>query len=342
MKVNHETYVPFYSLGFAPPSNLPVSRILTGNYEADPFEATYGTEVTSEPNYLKFLKKCIEKKYYSLILMLAPTKQTGNRLRSTLQGKFEAFISNPYATHFTSYMAIMGSSALQDIFDRTRLFNGWAASQYKFRKAEPKTYISNMYFLAEMPGRVTQVTSELKALFSMMIKKTSVPMVRACFATNTPIPASLLELWIDNSIEGTGSNMKPYFRKHIKHKLENAGVSIKYFDNLTNEIISVQSMPLFNTVADKTKWQQDKLKEFYRMEQGYLGYSENRPTVVPSELITLQDRFRAMVMEVSSVEEIVPQATVEQTTVLQNVVDGLTSTASAMQGYVTFDEDAPF
>lgn len=336
MKISNEEYTPFYSLGFTPPTNLPVSRILTEDYEPDLFDSLYGIEVTSSPTYLKFLKECIDKKYYGLLFLCAPTGEIGNRLLSLLRSSFDSLVSRPFNVQFTTNMVHIGNSPLQDIFDRSRLLNRWATSWYKFRKLDAKTYLSNIYFLAEMPGKVSGVVSATKVLFTVMVKRADLPVIRAHFATNTPIPSSLLELWIDNSVEDVGSNIKPYFRKYIKAKFQAAGVSMKYFDNLNGEIISTHKMPVLNTIRDRVEWEQSKLEEWYECVEGKLIIRNSTPIVLPSQIDSLRNKFIAMAREVCGIVE---EQVDGQAIVTNNSASSITLTTN---NFVTYDRDSPF
>lgn len=272
VRIRHNTHIPFFALGLLPRQTLPKS-LLTGEFSTDPFDAIYGSDgYLGSPDYTRFLKNCLEKEYYSVLLLSDPSMdyvETGNELVETLRRRAYALITSDRTNHggISRYVHNSGVKSMARVYDSVKMLNTWLMHAHKVG-VEYSSYLTNMYFMAEMGGKRTHASSDMKILFCVMVKKENILLVRGHFVSNTPIPSSLLELWVDSSLEAQGNKMKPHFRKYIKSKSEAAGISIKYFDTLNDEILHTMKHQSFVSLEDSRKWTQEKLQEYYKYIHG--------------------------------------------------------------------------
>lgn len=302
LRIRHDTHVPFFALDLLPKQSLPKS-LLTGEFTVDPFDALYGSSsYASDPSYVKFLRNCLDKEYYNILLLSDPSTDcvSGDTLRPIIYSRAMNWVrANKPSTNgsFNKHIVYSSAKSVSSIYDCVRLFNNWQLHVHKLG-GEQNTYLTNMYFLAKIPGKHLFAHPDMKVLFSVMVRKDCMHTVRAHFASNTPIPSSLLELWVDSSVEAQGSAMKPHFRKYIKSKFEAGGVSIRYVDNLNDEILHVLALPTFSTLEDSKKWEQEKLEEFYKYRQGHILLADNNTSGDVVRVEALLRRFNEMLDEV--------------------------------------------
>lgn len=302
VRIRHNTHVPFFALGLLPRQTLPKS-LLTGEFSTDPFDAIYGSDgYLGSQDYTRFLKNCLEKEYYNVLLLSDPGNdyvEGGANLVETLRRRANIWITSDRANHgaINRYVQNSGVKSIAKVYDSIRMLNTWLMHTHKIG-AGYNSYLTNMYFMAEMEGKRTRATSDMKVLFCVMVKKEDVLPVRGHFVSNTPIPSSLLELWVDSSLEAQGNKMKPHFRKYIKSKSEAAGIPIKYFDSLNDEILHVMKQQSFASLEDSRKWTQEKVQEYYKYSHGEILLCNDGVPMDESRVSPMMSKFVAMVREV--------------------------------------------
>lgn len=282
MKFKCDEYYPFYSLGFTPQLDTSLTLSLAQkNLERSEYERTYELQKWKDNKvYIGFIRTCLAKKYYNLLLFLnhnqVKDSKTSDNIKRQLISTFRTFVCNTcYNPHFsTQYITITGP--MQVLFDSIRMTNSWVTyySRRTNKNEAQKIYLGNMYFLSEVELSYSSGISNVRPLFCLMVKKEYMPVIRAHFISNIPIPASMLELWIDKSLEGEGSKMKPHFRKFIKSKLEGSGVQVKYFDSLKEQLIEELRIPTFSTIGAKHEWHQGLLQSWYDVQLGKCTYKQ--------------------------------------------------------------------
>lgn len=255
----------------------------------DDYEKSYGAGGWKNNSiYVSFMKACLEKKYYNLLLFINHTAisqvKSIDALSQTMHARFTDYVvKRTYVPHFCSILRTT-SGAYPSLFDSVRMSNTWGI--YTPRKVGTETrkaYLHNMFFIAEVdPMYVGNLDrANITPLMCLMVKKENMPLIRAHFITNLPIPANMLELWVDNSLEAEGSKLKPHFRKFVKNRLVSAGVEVKSFNSLREQIISEFSIPKFRTIDDKSHWTKEVLGSYYDIVNKAKKYK-----TVPSTITT--------------------------------------------------------
>jgi hypothetical protein len=168
-----------------------------------------------------------------------------------------------------------------NMFEFVKYSASWVIHRGKDR------YVSNTLFL----GTTTSGVGKVNPLFCVMVKKENAAYVKACFITNTPIPSSMIELWVDESVEATGSKMKPLFRKAIKSKLETSGVPVVYFSNLKEKIVRSLSLPTTATITELQEWKAEMLNGMYRKQESIIPFND-RITLQDERIKIVLDEFR--------------------------------------------------
>lgn len=282
VKFKNSDYYPFYALGFSPDPYIEHANLLTGSFETTAYEENYGGAAWKKNKvYTKFLKACLDKGYYNLLLFLKHSSclalNNYKGIHDWFMQTFRGYLNAPYESSLRyNYRVITGP--LSHLFDTTRMINDWVV--YHTRKTVKDTtritYLGNMYFLAEVSEEHLRdlPTANIKPLFCLVARKEYLPLLRAYFITNIPIPASMLELWVDNSLEEEGSKLKPLFRKYVKSRLVSSGVSIKYFDNLKVELLDEFKLPPFATLVAKKKWSEEVVNGWYDILEGKCRYAK--------------------------------------------------------------------
>lgn len=277
-KIRHTEYVSFHSISFLPYFSLPTSILQRGEFTLDEFDMIYaGGDWRLNLEYVEFIKKCIEKKYYNILFLLCVDEDRdmdNASFKEAIIDRFRHRMSGPYNTNFprspySSYATIDG------LFERVRLMNSWTISLLRKSRAseDTMTCLTNLLFLGSMPGRCNDLRL-MKVLMCAMVKRENAPIVRAHMATNSPIPSSMLELWTDESLESTANRLKAPFRRHIKSKAEASGMIVKVFPDLTREVV-VSREELHVSLEAKKEWQKKMLNEYYSMISGELSYLDN-------------------------------------------------------------------
>lgn len=275
--LRHDDYHPLYSIDVAPYPAFPARQLLTNDLVIDEFERAYGGgDWRGSGGYVKFIKACLDKKYYHLILLSNFESDSVNfpskyRFKEVMTCRLTSrIISQNYYTHFRKNIISRSGASLTDIFDKIRLMNDWSLTTTRRNKGESNTYLTNLLFLGELSNEQQSVKS-MKVLLCGMVKSTHIALARSYVLAGIPMPSSILELWIDESLEATGSRLKPLYRNNIKTKLQESGVQIRVFPDLSKELLHKPEFS-FSTLEEQRTWISDILKEYSNVVAGRLVY----------------------------------------------------------------------
>lgn len=267
-KVEHSIYTPLYTLGLRPTDSIPSGKLLVGSFSPDAFDILYSTDRWKDnPLFVKFIEVCLEKEMYNLILLCPFSSNHTDilKIKARILNNANAFIYNTWVnTHFRKTPHESTVNTIQDMFNCVKMCNTFTVHRMKSTTALAGIkYLTNLMFLGEYGSS----NSDITPLVIGMVDKDNMQDVRRCFANNVPIPTSLIELWIDESVEAIGSKLKPLFRKHIKFKAEEVGIPLKYFSDLRAEVM-VPITTDMDTTEDIRAQQSRLLNKFYDVANG--------------------------------------------------------------------------
>lgn len=281
--IGSSEYCPLYSIGFKAYTGCRVPDLINLEVPDTVFDEKYGRQGwKNSPPLINLIKKCIAEGLYNVPLLLTDGDSSTSieLIPAHICTRAKDWVLVTPSVINIGDTAILRSISVEGVFKDVRLLNTWARHPMrKTNKLDRITYITNLMFLASISDN-SHISNSLagdtyKPLFCMMVKRSDIRMVKAHFITNTPMPSSLMELWVDSSVEAEGSSLKPYFRKYIKSKLEVSGVKIQTFDNLGKEIIRKLKMPSFNILKDKEEWLDGMLDSFYGTKANTLAYKDD-------------------------------------------------------------------
>jgi len=156
-----------------------------------------------------------------------------------------------------------------------------------------KKYLTNYFFCAELDYRVTNSlrgkinTIGVTPLYTLVIKKEYIEYVKACMINNIAINTSILELWIDKSLDTPSSEhpIRGEFVKKIRQKCKKDNITIKVFDSLRDELINYPKPISFKSLADRKKYFAEIVKkglEKERIAYGIVAKSEDLDKTITS------------------------------------------------------------
>jgi len=281
-------YLPMFDIGYKVNMQCQVRDLLTIDEELDKFDKIYGVKGwKSNEAFITFLRKAIQSGEYTIPLLAVQGDEvlSTELLVSSLKERARSWATvSPRADNIDRYFRA-GQPSMEAVFRDIILSNKWTIHRLRRpqRTDTREIYLTNFMFLASLgEGSVSDclAAGTYKPLFSLMVKRENMGLVKSYFITNTAVPSGLVELWIDESLEGEGSKLKPVFRKLLKSKLEASGVQVKYFSDLGKEIIRTLSIPKFRTVDAREKWMDQLLDEVYDVSEGKLGHNFE-PIILP-------------------------------------------------------------
>lgn len=248
---------------------------MSGDVDPDAFDIKYGGQTwMSSPVYVKFLKECLNRNMYHLIFLShvgIDSKYGSSDIKSAVLGRAKGIILSNTTTHFPKAPLESGVGTFQFIFDCIKLYNSFVLHSAKYgNTGEKKKFLTNMFFLAEQLS-----PKKYNPLIVGMVEKGRIMEARKCFINNTPMPTDLLELWVDSSVEETGSKLKPLFRRHLKLGAENTGLTIKTFPDLYKEIM-FDMMPPVDTTHEEEARNSQLLNIYYDFCSG--KYEPDHPS----------------------------------------------------------------
>lgn len=156
-----------------------------------------------------------------------------------------------------------------------------------------KKYLTNYFFCAELDYRITNSlrgkinTVGVTPLYTLVIKKEYIEYVKACMINNIAINTSILELWIDKSLDTTTSEhpIRGEFVKKIRQKCKKDNITIKVFDSLRDQIINYPKPKVFKSLSDRKKYFEEIVRkglEKERIAYGIVSKSEDLDKTIAS------------------------------------------------------------
>lgn len=127
-----------------------------------------------------------------------------------------------------------------------RNFNGFAVKRP--RGTTPSYVIANNYI-----AKYTRQTGDTEPLACLMIERKYIPYYKAALLVGDFIDPKYLQLWVKEGFDHKDTlhkTMRPKYRKFIKKPLEAAGVEIKEFKNLEQEMFAFYSLPKMKSISD--------------------------------------------------------------------------------------------
>lgn len=98
-------------------------------------------------------------------------------------------------------------------------------------------------------------------LMSLMFKVEDIKLIRGYMLNNKEVPAEMLELWVDKSLDDAESlhpsPLKVAFKREIRAKMVEAGVTIKVVDNLDSIMYERMALPKFKSLKLQKEWTAD-------------------------------------------------------------------------------------
>lgn len=260
----NENYIPLYAVNFKVDQYLPATNILSGDYEMNAYDKLLAQKQGLTPwqdnkVYTDFLKRCIEKKQYNIVLFTDHRRDsrcfTKDELRNSLKRRFQEFLNKP--TDISIHREGRNNAKnYADIISNTKYYCGWAKSRTRKVSADAPVlhFLTNFYYMAKLNEQNGNFWIE--PMYSVMIKREYLSYVKACLLTNTPIPVEILELWIDKKLDDKDSEYKirSTFVKSIKTPFKASGMKVQVFDNLFDEMYSRLKMPKFKTIVERMAW----------------------------------------------------------------------------------------
>jgi hypothetical protein len=305
LKFSNPDYVPLYAINFSVDTGLPVSSIINNSFDIGSYEkliaAKQGLRAWQENTvYTSFLKKCIEKKLYNVLLFTKHKEDSvvtsKVSLRQNLISRFGEFIDKPVDLRIYRE-GRNNAKNYGDILENCKYFCDWSKS--RTRRASPSDpvvyFLTNFYYMAKLNEHNSN--HWIEPMFSVMIKKEHVGFVRACLMTNTPIPVDAMELWIDSNLDRTDSDHKirPSFIKSIKTPFKNAGVKIVVHEKLFDVLYSRPTLPAFKNVIQKVQWVNDLSMRLLTEERIRLGLETRKEVkVTPEQAAGISDILQAV------------------------------------------------
>lgn len=258
---------------FVPNLNLPIDRLTSEDLSVSKFDEIYGAEPWILDKVIPgVVKKLLDEGHYFALMMAGYRAVSAGTWHSHLLNNLGAFYSSPARGILYPYYLGSSNASLETIFSFVKMINCFAHFKVVSGVLRGKRYLTNLMYLAECD----EAGIPTKVLATIMIKGDGIYDIRKRFIDNQSIPASMMELWVDNSLEVTGSQMKPHFRKYIKNKFENLGSPIKYFDDLHSEVTRYPGIEA-NTPEKVNEWKKEMLQEYVDHKKNLLKLVKEPP-----------------------------------------------------------------
>lgn len=298
--LRHDNYVPLFQIGIVPTVDLPVDVLLSGKFDLDEFDKLYSPDWRGVSWYSDFIKKCIEKKYYHILMLTTPNRDSvmsATTLKAALVSRITTDVVGSSTGYIRQRMNVSYGDTIPSVIERVRLFNSWRLSQSrKDSSGNCKTYVTNLMFLAETNTKVDNFNEHFSILMCAMVPSDMFPIIRARILAGFPLPVEAIELWTDSKLEAEGSKIKPFFRKSIKTKMEASGVPIKVFPDLTKEILRCARIR-FATEDEKEQFGASVLQEVCDNSNGKTIINPPAPLLTIEQFRPVKEAFEVQLQE---------------------------------------------
>lgn len=261
-------YLPFNAINFEVGPLCPTAQFAQGDVHISEYDKKYHqTSWKFDKEYHDFIIKCIKREEYYLLLTTSVHDGDCLNMKETLKARFWQFIIASYAPRELPLVPSYQSKSIPSVIKDVKYSPVWQSSSI-IKATSGSGFISNLYFLAEVSLRGQKVCyGNTTVLMSLMVRSEHMPIVRAHFASNTPIPIEYLELWVDNSLMEENHQMCAPITKAIITPLLSAGVKLVRFDDLRGEMFVGLVRP---PGKSEGAWEDEMLGKFYQWSAGEL------------------------------------------------------------------------
>lgn len=137
--------------------------------------------------------------------------------------------------------------------------------------AHPK-YLFGRYYLAHLVdvagaghtpfnhgGSVHDTQFVPVTLMSLMFKIEHINVIRGYMMNNKEIPAELLELWVDESLDGLDSPhpVRLQFQRNIRKPMVESGVTVRVIKDLDGVMFNRMTPPKFKSIKQQVEWKNE-------------------------------------------------------------------------------------
>lgn len=225
----------------------------------------------------KFIKSLWTSKAYG---QLARYTNTGTSSRPTIEhmeAGFETFVNNRnYDRYAVALPSRCTNGTIADVINRMKYGQGLSAicipsKVVKTGEFATSVYIASRYSLIYCPRMVVNRSLQshlnsfamsiesmyaLVPLMNVVVKWTDAPVIRASWLTGEGIDPSMLELWVDKSLESEDSPhpIRTQYIRAIRNPLAKLGIKIVVKDDLRAEHYSAQVIPKFKLLSEEKEW----------------------------------------------------------------------------------------
>lgn len=186
----------------------------------------------SDSRTVAAVKTMVSNGNYSPLMMADYRLYNYPSWKGSITSAANAFINASQEDCFYPSYRETSICGVEEMFDYVRMLNTFVHVKISGGNLRGQHFLTNMLFIA----KCDEHGGDPKVLATVMVKKKDLYFVRERFVNNLQIPANIMELWVDNSVESAGSKLKPHFRKYLKNKFDTLEAPIRYFDDLDVEI----------------------------------------------------------------------------------------------------------
>lgn len=295
MEYNNSNYLPFYSLpAFSSRAIGNVYYSLRGTSKEIPPMFVRQMVHPSQVKIKKFFTELWNSEKYWQFFNLMDIRNSSSSndyklFKNILKSQFDETtrVRADVSLRFPSYSAVTGAL---NIVNQARIGGYWGVGQIN-TKSEDRIwrrplYLYNKYFLAYLYNLTdngqpvfhhggTQYETQWVPipLMSLMFKTEHYQLITGYMMNDKEIPAELMELWVDKSLDEVSSlhPIRTQYMRTIKKPLEASGVEIKVFDNLDKEMYARMTVPKFRSMTQQKDWVSSSVNSVLDIERNTYG-----------------------------------------------------------------------